>query len=75
MSLGKAPRLYHQFSPKRITPGAHALNPAASTPDTQFVRLSGKKRPITRLVIVVTVFACLLVMGFAAWFIAASRQA
>ena len=51
------------------------MNPAASTPDTQFVRLSGKKRPITRLVIVVTVFACLLVMGFAAWFIAASRQA
>jgi diguanylate cyclase (GGDEF)-like protein len=49
------------------------LNP--SDPDHRIDRLSEKKRPVARLVFLMTALACLLVLGFAAWFAAASRQA
>jgi diguanylate cyclase (GGDEF)-like protein len=48
------------------------LNPA--DPDHHLDRLSEKKRPVARLVLLITALACLLVLGFAAWFVAASRQ-
>lgn len=42
--------------------------------DSHLVSLSGKKRPLTRLVFLITALACLLVAAFAAWFVAVSRQ-
>jgi len=48
------------------------VNPADA--DHHLERLSEKKRPLTRLVFIITALACLLVLGLAAWFAAASRQ-
>lgn len=43
-------------------------------PEHHLDRLSEKKRPVARLVFLITALACLLVLGSAAWFIAAARQ-
>jgi len=43
-------------------------------PDHHLDRLSKKKRPVARLVFLITALACLLVLALAAWFIAAARQ-
>ena len=43
-------------------------------PNHHLDRLSEKKRPVARLVFLITALACLLVLGLAAWFIAAARQ-
>lgn len=45
-----------------------------TTQHDRFSRLSNKKRPATRLVMMITTLACLLVSGSAVWFIASSRQ-
>jgi len=42
--------------------------------DQHLERLSGKKRPVARLVFLITALACLLVLGLATWFIAAAHQ-
>jgi diguanylate cyclase (GGDEF)-like protein len=49
------------------------LTPA--DPDHHLDRLSEKKRPVARLVFLITALACLLVLALAAWFIAAARHA
>lgn len=43
-------------------------------PDHRLDRLSEKKRPVARLVFLITALACLLVLGCAAWFVAAARH-
>jgi len=45
-----------------------------TTSHDQFSHLSNKKRPATRLVLMITALACLLVLGSAVWFIVSSRQ-
>jgi diguanylate cyclase (GGDEF)-like protein len=42
--------------------------------DNHVTRLSSKKRPVVRLVILMTVLACSLLVGFGGWFIWSSRQ-
>jgi diguanylate cyclase (GGDEF)-like protein len=44
-------------------------------PDSYLIRLSKKKRPVTRLVFLLASLACLLVVAAAAWFIVEARQA
>ena len=50
------------------------LNASVSGPDTDLDRLSEKKRPVARLVSLITALACLLVLACACWFVIASRH-
>ncbi len=56
-----------------LTPGIIPLNTTVSDSDSQLVRLSSKKRPAARLVLLITTLACLLTLGAATWFVYASR--
>nr|WP_229511184.1 MULTISPECIES: sensor domain-containing diguanylate cyclase [unclassified Massilia] len=60
----------HTFSHRLPT-----LTALSDNSERRLVRLSQKKRPVTRLVFLVTTLACLVVAGLAAWFGVASRQA
>jgi diguanylate cyclase (GGDEF)-like protein len=51
------------------------LNASVTDSTIHLSRLSGKKRPAARLVLLITLLACLSVLGAAAWFVAVSRQA
>lgn len=51
------------------------MNASLADSKIHLSRLSGKKRPAARLVLLITILACVSVMGAAAWFSAASRQA
>lgn len=42
--------------------------------DSHVERLSGKRRPVIRLVVLATSLGCMLLLAFAAWFVWSSRQ-
>ena len=50
------------------------MNASVTDADTHLVRLSSKKRPAARLVLLITTLACLLVSSAAAWFVSTSRH-
>lgn len=50
------------------------MNPSIDSLDSHVDRLSGKKRPVVRLVVAATTLGCLLLAAFAAWFIWSSRH-
>ena len=50
------------------------LTTIANTSESPLIRLSSKKRPAIRLVLLITAMACLLILACATWFVVASRQ-
>ena len=50
------------------------MNSSTDSLDSHVDRLSGKRRPVVRLVVVATTLGCMLLVAFAAWFIWSSRQ-
>ncbi|MDY0964644.1 sensor domain-containing diguanylate cyclase [Massilia sp. CFBP9026] len=50
------------------------MNPSTDNLDTHVDRLSGKRRPVVRLVVAATALGCSLLVAFAAWFIWSSRH-
>lgn len=42
--------------------------------DSHVDRLSGKRRPVVRLVVAATALGCMLLVAFAAWFVWSSRH-
>ena len=55
-------------------PDHSAANAGIYTTDHRLERLSKKKRPVARLVFLLTAFACLVVLGFTAWYVLAARD-
>lgn len=51
------------------------MNSSTDSLDSHVARLSGKRRPVVRLVVAATALGCMLLVAFAAWFIWTSRQA
>lgn len=50
------------------------MHSSTDNPDSHVERLSGKKRPVVRLVVAATTLACLLLVAFAAWLVWSSRH-
>src|SRR5690606_26638164 len=50
------------------------LNSSNDSLDSHVDRLSGKRRPVVRLVVAATTLGCLLLLAFATWFVWSSRH-
>ncbi|WP_306395496.1 GGDEF domain-containing protein [Telluria beijingensis] len=50
------------------------MNSSTDSLDSHVDRLSGKRRPVVRLVVLATTLGCLLLVAFAAWLVWSSRQ-
>lgn len=50
------------------------MNSSTHSLDSHVDRLSGKRRPVVRLVVLATSLGCMLLLAFSAWFVWSSRQ-
>jgi hypothetical protein len=60
---------------RRIPHSRDVLTPSTDNSAIDFLHLSSKRQPVVRFVVAATVLACILLMGFATWFIWTTREA